>query len=183
MLPFSRPAIVKELQRFNISRFIPEMRMQIQNIERFTQQYVQTENGGTRMVYTIPVVVHVVYNTSAQNISDAQVQSQIDVLNEDFRRTNSDAGNTPSVFSGVASDVEVQFCLASVDPNGSSTTGITRTQTGKRSFRTNDDVKKSNKGGIDAWPTGEYLNIWVCNLSNSILGYAQFPGGPAATMG
>ena len=77
----------------------------------------------------------------------------------------------------VASDCEIEFCLAQKDPNGNSTTGITRTQTSETSFSTNDDVKYTNSGGKDAWNTLEYLNIWVCDLSGGLLGYAQFPGG------
>ncbi len=153
---------------------------QMNQIETFTREYQNrpdaNRNGG---VITIPVVVHVVYRTNSENISDAQVLSQIDVLNEDFRRTNSDANNQWSQ----AADTEIEFCMATVDPNGNATDGINRVQTGKRSFRTNDDVKKTNKGGVDAWPTDQYLNIWVCNLANGILGYAQFPGGAASTDG
>lgn len=147
---------------------------------RFVDQY---QNNGQEVVYTIPVVVHVLYSTSAQNITDAQIQSQIDVLNADFRRQNSDAGNTPSAFSSLAADCEINFCLASTDPNGNPTTGITRTSTTVTSWSTNDAMKYSSSGGKDAWPRGSYLNLWVCNLGGGILGYAQFPGGPAATDG
>ena len=135
-------------------------------------------------VLTIPVVVHVVYYNSTENISTAQVQSQIDILNEDFRRMNADASNTPLGFQSVAADTEIEFCLASTDPNGNSTTGITRTSTNQSSFSYNNDgVKYSSSGGIDAWNTSEYLNIWVCDLSSGLLGYAQFPGGNASSDG
>jgi hypothetical protein len=134
-------------------------------------------------VITIPVVVHVVYNTNAENILDNQIQSQIDILNEDFRRLNTDAVNTPSSFQSLAADTEIEFCLASTDPNGNSTTGITRTSTSQSSFSTNNGVKYSSSGGIDAWNTSEYLNIWVCDISGGILGYAQFPGGNATSDG
>lgn len=133
-------------------------------------------------VINIPVVVHVLYNTASQNISDAQIRSQIDVLNEDFRRLNADKVTTPSAFSGLAADVEINFCLASKTPAGASTTGIVRKSTTKTSF-TDDAVKYSSSGGDDAWNTGKYLNLWVCNLGGGLLGYAQFPGGPAATDG
>ncbi len=156
----------------------PQMSINMEAIEDHTRNFI--ENGtSSRAVVTIPVVVHVVYRTNSENISDAQVLSQIDVLNEDFRRTNGDANNKWSQ----AADTEIEFCMATVDPNGNATDGINRVQTGKRSFRTNDDVKKSSKGGVDAWDTSEYMNIWVCNLANGILGYAQFPGGSAATDG
>jgi hypothetical protein len=151
-------------------------------IEEHTQNALlnQTEVSG---VITIPVVVHVLYRTSAQNISDAQINSQIAVLNNDFRRLNADITNTPGIFSGVASDVEIQFCLATIDPSGNATTGITRKSTTKSSFGTNNSVKFNSQGGTNAWPRDSYLNIWVCNIGGGILGYAQFPGGAAATDG
>ena len=73
--------------------------------------------------------------------------------------------------------------MASEDPNGNTTTGITRTATSQSSFSTNDGVKYSSSGGVDAWNTSEYLNIWVCDLSGGLLGYAQFPGGTASSDG
>jgi len=79
--------------------------------------------------------------------------------------------------------MDIQFCLASRDPNGNPTTGIQRRQTTATSFSTNNSVKYFAQGGLDAWPSGSYLNIWVCNLSNSVLGYAQFPGGSSSTDG
>jgi hypothetical protein len=140
----------------------------------------------TTAVITIPVVVHVIYNTTAQNISDAQIQSQIAVLNEDFRRLNADRTNTPSAFTGVAADVGIEFVLAKRDPNGNATTGITRTQTSKTGWDSNldnDKMKYTSQGGKDAWPAGKYLNIWTVRFTDNTLGYAQFPGGAAATDG
>lgn len=160
----------------------PNLQERMEQIETYTQNALLNQmdvNG----VITIPVVVHVLYNNSTENISDAQIMSQIAVLNADFKRMNSDAGNTPSIFQGVAADVEIQFCLASVDPNGNTTTGITRTSTSKSFFRLNDDMKKNSKGGINAWPCGSYMNLWVCDLQSGYLGYAQFPGGSCATDG
>lgn len=160
----------------------PDLLNQMQAIERHTETYV---NNGLRQRETIviPVVVHVVYYDSRENISDAQIQSQIDVLNEDFRALNSDLGNVPSEFTGVIGDVEIEFCLADTDPNGNPTSGITRKRSNRRSWGTNDFVKRSFRGGVDPWDASQYLNIWVCNIGNGILGYAQFPGGPAATDG
>jgi hypothetical protein len=128
-------------------------------------------------------VVHVVYYNSTQNISDAQIQSQIDVLNEDFRNLNADKTNRPSLFAGLAADVQIQFCLAKRTPSGASTTGIVRKQTTVNGFSTDDKVKYSSTGGSDIWDRNKYLNIWVCALTGGTLGYAQFPGGPAATDG
>jgi hypothetical protein len=138
-------------------------------------------------VVTIPVVVHVVYADSTMNISDAQVLSQIEILNEDFRRLNADAANTRSVFEPVAADTEIEFCLARRDPDGNPTTGITRTYSSGGIlfgyFGPTDDVKSTTTGGVDPWPSDQYLNIWVCNLLPILLGYAQFPGDDPATDG
>ena len=163
----------------------PEMQKSRQQIEDHTTQYIKNHGNDkvTGIVYTIPVVVHVVYRTAAENISDAQVQSQIAVLNEDFRLLNTDNVNTPSLFAGLKSDVEIQFCLAKQDPTGATSTGITRTSTTRTSFGTNDAVKSASTSGKAAWNTAAYLNIWVCNIGGGILGYAQFPGGPASTDG
>ncbi len=152
----------------------------LQAIEDHTNAILSgAARSGVTGVVTIPVVVHVVYNNTAENISDAQILSQITVLNKDFRRTNSDANGTwPQ-----AADSEIEFCLATVDPNGNPTTGITRTSTSTTAFAANDNMKRNSTGGKDAWPAGSYLNLWICDLSGGLLGYAQFPGGAAATDG
>ncbi|WP_299678455.1 M43 family zinc metalloprotease [uncultured Tenacibaculum sp.] len=129
-------------------------------------------------ILTIPVVVHIVYNNDEQNISDAQIMSQIEVLNKDFRRTNSDATTRWSQ----AADTKIEFKLASIDPNGNATNGITRKFSNRTSWGTTDDIKKTSKGGVAPWNTSEYLNIWVCNM-NGVLGYAQYPGGTPETDG
>ena len=163
-----------QLQQFSD----PARPARLNQIEFFTNQAIGnnlTVNG----VISIPVVVHVVYNTSSENISDQQVFSQIQVLNEDFRRMNADADNTwPQ-----AADSEIEFCLATIDPSGNPTNGITRTATAASSFSTNDQVKFDSRGGKNAWPSDQYMNIWVCDIGGSILGYAQFPGGPVNTDG
>ena len=131
----------------------------------------------------IPVVVHVVYRTAAQNISQAQIDSQIAVLNADYRKHNADVSTVPAAFAPLAADARLQFRLATTDPNGNPTNGVTRTQTNVNGFSDDDAVKSAASGGADAWPRDQYLNIWVCQLSGGLLGYAQFPGGPAATDG
>ncbi|WUJ68158.1 zinc metalloprotease [Kribbella soli] len=151
-------------------------------LETATMVYVSREERFTG-VARIPCVVHVVWNTNAQNISQAQIDSQIDVLNRDYRATNPDTSIVPSVFSGLIADSRVEFFLATEDPNGNPTTGVTRTQTSTASFGTDDKVKSSATGGIDPWDPANYLNIWVCQLGGGLLGYAQFPGGPANTDG
>jgi len=138
-------------------------------------------------ITSIPVVVHVVFNTAQQNISDAQVKSQIDVLNRDFRKTNPDVALVPAAFAPLVADARVQFTLATTGPNGAVTNGITRTPTNKASFTDDDQIKSAATGGADAWPADKYLNLWTAPRLTSpqgdLLGYAQFPGGPAATDG
>jgi hypothetical protein len=152
----------------------------LQDIESHTNNWIKlNKDKSHRAVVTIPVVFHVVYRTTSENISDAQLQSQLDVLTDDFRRLNSDADGTWSQ----AADTEIEFCLATVDPSGSTTNGVTRTSTTVNGFGTNDAVKFNSSGGKDAWPAGDYLNFWVCNIGGGILGYAQFPGGSASTDG
>lgn len=131
----------------------------------------------------IPVVVHVVWKTPAQNISQAQIDSQIEVLNRDFRKRNPDISAVPGVFAGVAADARLEFALATRDPQGNAHDGVIRVQTTRDSFDSDDAVKRAASGGSDAWPRDEYLNIWVCQLGAGLLGYAQFPGGPAETDG
>jgi len=160
----------------------PGMAARMAAIEAHTQAVIASGRHGGGVI-TIPVVVHVVWNTQAQNISNAQVFSQIQVLNEDFRRTNSDAVNTPPAFLSVAADCEIEFCLATVDPQGNPTTGITRTQTNETVFLYDQNnppnrMMFSALGGRDAWPRDQYLNIWCCNLTGP-LGYAFLPGAPA----
>ena len=165
----------------NLDRLLelhPEMQDNMRDIEEFTRDFERTPQLRGPVTVSIPVVVNVIYKTGSQNISDAQIQSQLDVLNEDFRRTNSDANNTWSQ----AIDTNIEFCLASVDPDGNTTSGIRRKQTNKPSFSANDGMKSSGQG-LAPWDPSSYLNIWVCNLSSGLLGYAQFPGGPASTDG
>ena len=130
-------------------------------------------------IINIPVVIHILYNNASENISDAQVLSQLKSLNEDFSRTNLDAANTPQAFRQVAADVRINFCLSKTDPQGRPTGGIIRKSTSKTSFSLNDGMKFSAAGGDNAWDCKKYLNIWVCNLGGQTLGYASIPEGEA----
>ena len=162
----------------------PGLDARMQQIEKLTQSWISNQSTNkTTTIITIPVVVHVIYNTASQNISDAQVQSQIDVLNEDYHKLNADVSLVPSVFTSLVADCQIQFCLAKRDPNGATTTGIIHKSTTVSSFSSNDNIKHNANGGDDAWPMASYLNIWVGNLGGGLLGYAQFPGGAAATDG
>ena len=158
----------------------PEAAHRHEQHQRFLQAYIAQHRDALRdaeEIYTIPVVVHVVYKNATENIPDSQIVSQIEVLNEDFRRLNADTVDTPLPFQSVAGDVGVEFCLASFDPDGNPTNGITRTETTEPSFNTNDRVKFDTTGGKNAWPAEDYLNIWVCNLGGGLLGYASSIGG------
>lgn len=134
----------------------------------------------------IPLVVHVVYNSSTQNISDAQVLSQIDVLNKDYIRTNTDASKTPAAFQSIAGHPNFQFCLATKDPKGNPTNGIERIPTNTASFSPGDySVKYASLGGADAWDPTQYLNIWVCNITGNVGGWGESAtqNPPQETMG
>lgn len=134
--------------------------------------------GSVPPVITIPVVVHILYNNSAQNISDAQVQSQVDALTSDYRGMNADRSKTPYYFASLTADAGIQFALAKVDPRGRATNGIVRKWTSALSFTYDDRAKSTALGGDDAWDANSYLNIWVCNTTSGLQGYASIPGSP-----
>lgn len=131
----------------------------------------------TNAVITIPVVVHVVYRTPSQNISEAQIREQIRVLNEDYRLKNPDSLPVSHPFWPYTSDAQYEFCLATTDPSGNPTNGIIRSSTTTNGFDADingDDVKFTITGGQDNWDPHYYLNVWVCDLINGVLGYATF---------
>ena len=133
----------------------------------------------TGALITIPVVVHIIYNTAAENVPDAVGADQVKVLNDDFAKLNADASKvTQAAFKPLASGANVRFCLAVRDPSGKATTGITRKKTTAVEFVMGDDkMKKTSTGGEDPWDVKKYVNIWICNLDASWLGYAEFPTG------
>ena len=130
----------------------------------------------------IPVVVHNLYHYPAEKVTDLQVQQQIKILNDCFRRLNADTVNTPNVFKPFAADVEIEFVLARSDIRMAATTGINRKYTPVLAWGTDDKVKKSSEMGADAWDSRYYLNIWVCNLDR-FAGYSSFPGAILPWMG
>jgi hypothetical protein len=134
-------------------------------------------------VTRIAVVVHVVWSTRSQNISDAQIASQIHVLNRDHRRSNPDLNHAPAPFLPLRDDARIEFFLADVDPQGEPSTGILRRQTSVASFCNDGAVKSSDGGGAHGWPAQRYLNIWVCQLDGDLPGHAQFSDNPVATDG
>ncbi|HEY4209096.1 MAG TPA: T9SS type A sorting domain-containing protein [Puia sp.] len=166
----------------------PGLAARIMDIERFTQQQIKhsstiaTGSGNSIhdensiQVIAIPVVVHIVYNNAAQDISDAQVQSQIAVLNRDYGKQNPDTSGIPGYYRGLSADVGIRFVLANVDTNGNTTTGIVRRQTTQREFTVDDAVKFTERGGDDGWDRDRYLNLWVTSLTPGVLGYSSAPG-------
>ena len=119
------------------------------SIESQIQKWI-TKKNQTNTIINIPVVFHVLYKNSTENISEEQILSQLTVLNEDFRRTNLDAINTESDFESVAADCEINFCLAQRTPENLPTNGITRTNTNISSFSLYDSrVFATNEGGQD----------------------------------
>ena len=143
----------------------------------------KSEKAGPRI---IPVVFHILYAGGSENITKAQVLDQVTIMNEDFRRLNADAANTPAAFDSVAADCNIEFVLANLDPEGKCTDGITRTYSTRTVSATNQNGAKS----VIYWNRDNYLNVWVVRSIGSIsnlgmvLGYAQFPlGGLTATDG
>jgi hypothetical protein len=162
----------------------PNTELRMQQLEIITQEWIKANKGQkNKATITIPVVVHVIYHTSTENISDAQVSSQIEVLNEDFRLLNFDRLPESHPFWVNRVDCQIEFCLAQQDPNGNSTNGITRTYTDSTSFIGEGYEKADIYGGKDNWEPTEYLNLWVCNLDGSggTLGYAVFPSDLTAS--
>jgi hypothetical protein len=162
----------------------PGYRGRVMEIERFIARLLSSPAAyRVRSPIVIPVVLHVVYNTAAENISVSQIKGQIAVLNKDFRAKNADKSKVPPVWRGLITDSGIEFELAKTDPSGRPTSGIRRVRAGRPAFGTDDSVKFGATGGDDAWPADRYLNVWVCQISRDILGYAQFPGGDPRTDG
>jgi hypothetical protein len=164
----------------------PGLAERFKKSEMETQKWISANaksNRGGSQVITIPVVFHVIWNDPIENISDNQIYSQLDILNEDFRSLNADTLDDTHPFWQFTADTEIEFCLASVDENGDPTDGITRTQTNVASWDDTilDDIKSTANGGHDNWDPTQYLNIYVVNLDGTTLGFATFPDELATT--
>lgn len=141
-------------EHLRLLRKDPEYRWRRREIEREVSEWLRAYGAaGVRTgIIRIPVVVHVVWHTAAENISDAQIQSQIDVLNEDFRRLNADAASTPAPFAAVAADARIEFSLAVRGPGCTPTNGITRHNTSVTGWTyPGNGMKSSATGGADPW--------------------------------
>jgi len=140
--------------------------------EQVFNEFLELNRNKESVVYTIPVVVHIIKNTSnlEMDISDEEIYRQIEILNETYNLLNEDVSLTPTDFEAFIGNPEIEFCLASVDPNGYSTNGITRNTTEVTTFSTaSDNIKDSDLGGVDAWDTDSYLNIWVGKIKDAML--------------
>lgn len=177
-------------------RKTPGLAVKLQEIESFTRQQFSRRSATTTMgignngttenslaIFTIPVVVHILYNSTNQNISDGQVLSQFAALNRDYRRLNTDTVEIPFYYKSHSADCGIRFALATLDPSGSATTGIIHKHTNVLAFDINDNIKITAKGGDDAWDRDNYLNIWVGNLSDGVIGYSSTPGTTKTTDG
>jgi len=158
----------------------PALHLQVKQEREVLRDFISNEmdRDSRGVVFTIPVVFHIIHQGQAigtsTNITDAQVFSQLEVLNQSFRKLNSDIALVPNVFKSRVADVEIEFCLAVTDPSGNPTTGINRYQ---YNSLTNFD---GNIKPATQWDPTQYLNIWTSNLGNTVLGYATMWGiGPA----
>lgn len=155
----------------------PRLQQKQIEMERDMQNWIANESKNkSQAIITIPIVVHVLYADPSENISMAQIQSQIDVLNEDFRKLNADFSTvTPTQFQALAADCEIEFCLVDTDPQGNVSTGVTRTSV-PGGFDVENNYHNSANGGHDSWDHTQYMNVWVGQLGDQLLGFATPPG-------
>ena len=153
------------------------------NFEQENNRSLLSGINATSMVdttITIPVVIHILYNSDEQNVSDEEIQSQIDVLNEDFAANNASSLDVPLDWINLITDSKIRFKLAQRDPAGNNSSGVIRVSSAISEYPIFDPaIYSSLLGGSDAWPRSKYLNIWVCRLEGNALGYANFPGSSA----
>lgn len=164
----------------------PSVLINRQNLDLEIQNSIEIGIASKTAAVTrvIPVVFHVIHEGGSENISKAQLEDQIRILNEDFSRQNPDTVNTPVPFQAVAGNPEIEFRMATLDPNGNCTDGVVRVFSDLTSNARNE-VK-----AVSYWPSNKYLNIWIVKSIRStsgnpgiVIGFAQFPGGNAATDG
>jgi len=157
-------------------------RIEIFTGERTTAPGAAQRIYGVPEIITIPVVVHVLYHTPDQNITQRTIDLLIGALNRDFNKRNFDTVNTPDRFKPYAAAMGFEFKLATMDPAGARTNGIIKKYTPITYWMSDDKMKFSSSYGDDGWDSKSYLNIWVCNMRD-VLGYSTLPGMDAAKDG
>lgn len=160
-------------------------------LEKATENYIQSmnmqksNNGAStqRVKRIIPIVFHVFHNGGPENISKQRILEQVEILNKDFQRLNSDTNETNPIYKSIAANCDIEFRLAKIDPNGNCTDGIVRVKT-DLTYNADDNIK-----ALSRWPNNKYFNVWVVEtISTSqvggvVLGRSQFPGGSDLTDG
>lgn len=172
------PKLQQKLEEIESKAYDDRYRLRGRLSVNLTPRNPLANNDRSAAVVTIPVVVHIVL-TDPSVVTDAQVLSQIKVLNEDYSASNADTAKIPAVWKPLIGNTQMQFCLARRTPEGDPATGIVRVATNQSSFDVTNagaSVKHASSGGDDAWDTQKYLNIWVCNLIGGALGVATPPG-------
>jgi PKD repeat protein len=159
--------------------------MQTREAEKANKTSSNLEKSG--IVYTVPVVFHILHQGGDENISIAQIASAMTVLNRDFRRLNPDANTVQSPFIGMPADVEIEFRLATKAPNGACFSGITRTLTALTNNGSNGQsqvnaVVAGNDVFQGQWPPNRYLNVYICAEIGGAAGYTFNPGFGASSM-
>jgi plastocyanin len=139
-------------------------------LELFTNEFIASGGGAERVDYVIPVVFHIIHNNGPENISDAQVEDAIRVLNNDFNKLNTDWPNVRPEFLDLVADVGIEFRLARKDPQGNCTNGITRTVS-TQTYNGDQAMKE-----LIQWPRNKYLNVWISASANGAAGYTYRPG-------
>jgi|TARA_R110000782_G_scaffold270482_1_gene371729 PKD repeat protein len=162
-----QPCLFDETSNNKKSLLETEQKIQAAIQKKFTESFNKASSHG---IYIIPVVVHIIHDGGTENISEAQVQSQIQILNEDFGKLPGTNGDGNGV------DTEVRFCLAKKDPNGNCTNGIVRI---KSSFTNHQTYQRGLLKELSFWDNTRYLNIYVVkSINGNVAGYSSFPGGP-----
>lgn len=165
----------------------PDETLSMEELEANLQKAVEAGTvrnyDKTNNILTIPVVVHVVFRGINDSLNMNRIISNINSLNNDYNMENADTTLIPAYYRPRAGSVGIRFALANLDPNLQPTTGVTYTKTTVTTFSLDNTIKTTSLGGHDIWDRNNYLNIWTGRLSGSVLGYAQFPGGPAASDG
>ena len=151
----------------------PHTRANAEQSDLSLEIWTQSRTASSGSTYVIPMVFHVIHANGPENISVEQIESAVETLNIDFRKLNDDAEDAIDDFIDIAADIEIEFRLAQLDPQGNCTNGITRT-VNELTYVGDSEMKE-----LIQWPREKYLNIWVCAYAQGAAGYALYPGSVA----